>query len=254
MSPAAATIRNREVVYQSNASRARRDIPFRSGVCVQAERTWTPAQRSVVGGLSNRSQSDINTHCEQGSYITLTAGISAPDAQRIAQRLQQLEISGRVLTQWSYGRIALVLLFGFVGAAPAAALISGVLTHLAMSSYIFGRSCCCCGLWSHSFRDTRILVHASTVHSDCRCVMGTCAALVRRPLSRPTNVLDAYFSIRDHLSQSELPDIAKRDIRNALNTLEEHLRNNIDAAQSMSETLLYRISTHPKYVLRNGNG
>ena len=143
-------------------------------------------------GLSNRSQSDINTHCEQGSYITLTAGISAPDAQRIAQRLQQLEISGRVLTQWSYGRIALVLLFGFVGAAPAA-LISGVLTHLAMSSYILDGVVAAAG-----FGVPQLSRHShpgSCIDGPFRLQMRheTCAALVRRPLSRPTNVLDAYF-------------------------------------------------------------
>ena len=237
-SPAAATIRNRDIVYQSNASRARRDIPFRSGVCVQPDPTWSSAQRSGVGGLAKRPQSEIDAYCDRGASMTLAAGLPAADAHHVLQKLQTIALSGRVKTQWSYGRMALLFLLGLGGIAPAAALFSAGLAHLALSSFVLDGIV---GIGAFGFASAGTIftwwLHRRSIRAAKASWDHARQWFEHQPQAQQS-CCSRIFSIRIHLSNSELPEIAQKDIRSALNTLETHLVNNPNTAQGMESTLL----------------
>lgn len=241
--PAAATMRNREVVYQSNASRARRDLPFRTGIIITPDPSWTSAQRSLVGGLAQRSQKEIRMLCKNRQEFTVQASLGPAESQALMTQLTTNSLTAGEQTQWSFLKTAALFVFGFGVIGPATGVLSGVVTAVftsqlapVMTSILSATI----GLLAMSAIGIATLLAWATRRRSIRTADASWDTATQWLSSQSVAQQACWsqiFAMRIGLGTSELPEIAKRDIRDALDALEIHVSNHSEATPAMVDSL-----------------
>lgn len=236
-------MRNRDVVYQSNASRSRRDLPFRTGIIITPDSSWTPAQRSLVGGLAQRPQKEIRMLCNSRQEFTVQASLGPSESQALMTLLSTNSLTAGEKSQWSFVKTAALLVLGFGVIGPATGVLSGVATAVLTSqlaTIMTSILSATVGLLVMSAISLATVLAWATRRRSIRTAdasWDTATQWLSTQSAAQQACWSRIFAIRIGLCASDLPEIAKRDIRDALDALEVHVSNHSEMTTAMVDSL-----------------
>jgi hypothetical protein len=228
--PLNATIRNREVILGSPNTRARLDAPFRSGVFVSATTPLSPEEESLLAGASRQPISEVQAQRKNGQPVIIQAGLGSSAARASLQEHQSLGLPAEILEQWSV--LKTITYWGMSTLLASTSVALGLGAGF-VGLYVLGSTIALGVAGTIGFICAPIVVitaialalrHRQRIQmADGSWDMRRTARTERESSAQLTQCWEDIFSIRKQLADSHLPEIAIRDIRSALDDLEESL-------------------------------